>query len=68
MHNALEARPAFFSCQILGLEFKTYVLFSPWPFHVGVPNSEQLSQIFERVWMLLQASSQLWFPRYRFVV
>lgn len=26
--------------QILALEFKTYVLFTPWLFFVGVPNSE----------------------------
>lgn len=39
MHDT-EARPTFFPCQILALEFKTYVLFTPWLFHVGMPNSE----------------------------
>lgn len=39
MHDTLEARPTFSLCQILALEFKKYVLFTPWPFHIGVPNS-----------------------------
>lgn len=36
----IEARPTFSPCQILALEFKKYVLLTPWLLCLGVPNSE----------------------------
>lgn len=67
MHDTLEARPTFCPCQILALEFKKYVLLTTYSMLV-CQTLKQLSQIFERVGMLLQATGQLCFPKWRFVV
>lgn len=65
MPDTLEAWPTFSPCQILALEFKkSCTTYSMAILCCVCQILKKLSQIFKRVWMLLQPTSQLCFSKY----